>query len=634
MSNIVWCSLLMRAVLADVGDPQVGTEHPWYPGEAACATFERLFATQEALYTRVTGRPCASDEDRALASWLWRNTHYWHGEEGGTDLWGQGPGRGPDNKNREYWTGLFAHGFGLCGTTHAQWVAEMQVRFGPGRARSVGTVGHVSFEVLLTGGAYGAGRWALLDHDLSTVIFAPEGSRLLGIDEVAPHWQTLTRRDHPPNRLRGWLPCGLHPGDGASFAAYASAEYASGYAGPPPVVHLRRGETFRRYLEPGLDDGRTFVFWGRNYGTAGIPGPERSRTWVNQPERMFRSTTGTPHRDGQARFGNAVFVYRPDFVSGDYQEAVVDEGPDHVVFEFGSPYVIAATPPSSDPWGIYQPGCRNGLVLTGRTEVEVSVSLDRGATWQAGGKLAGRLDLTDLVKGRRQYWLRLHGGAAELRGSDLVITTVCQANPAVMPQLTDQNARVSLGIGRRAVVSAGPELDLARAHVVDGAFGSPKVTLRLATPRREPIREVYAAAHVHSGNPPDPRIEYHLEYSTDEGRTWQPLPNFGALHRHAPEPGDFWSQSLCWGFAAVAGGPTAVQVRFRNTGGKRYARAEVHAVYQTPPADPLRIAFGWADGNGTPRQWEAVLRGQEATWTVPTTTGTRTRWVELAPVVP
>ena len=31
---------------ADVGDPQVRTDHPWYPGELSCSTFERLFATQ------------------------------------------------------------------------------------------------------------------------------------------------------------------------------------------------------------------------------------------------------------------------------------------------------------------------------------------------------------------------------------------------------------------------------------------------------------------------------------------------------------------------------------------------------------------------------------------------------------
>src|SRR5687768_12441591 len=79
---------------ADVGDPQLKTDHPWYPGELACSTWERLFATQAKVYTRVTGRECTSDEDKALAAWLWRNTHYWHGEEGTENLWGQGFGKG------------------------------------------------------------------------------------------------------------------------------------------------------------------------------------------------------------------------------------------------------------------------------------------------------------------------------------------------------------------------------------------------------------------------------------------------------------------------------------------------------------------------------------------------------------
>ena len=67
-----------------VGDPQLGTDHPWYSGELDCSTFERLFATQAEAYKRVTGRPCTTDEDKALAAWLWRNTHYWHGGEGAT----------------------------------------------------------------------------------------------------------------------------------------------------------------------------------------------------------------------------------------------------------------------------------------------------------------------------------------------------------------------------------------------------------------------------------------------------------------------------------------------------------------------------------------------------------------------
>ena len=57
-----------------------------------------------------------------------------------------------DLRSREYWGGLFAHGFGLCGTTHSQWVAEMEAMLGHNRGRGVGMAGHNSFEVFLTGG--------------------------------------------------------------------------------------------------------------------------------------------------------------------------------------------------------------------------------------------------------------------------------------------------------------------------------------------------------------------------------------------------------------------------------------------------------------------------------------------------
>lgn len=37
---------LASAAQADVGDPQIKTDHPWYPGELAFSTFDRLFATR------------------------------------------------------------------------------------------------------------------------------------------------------------------------------------------------------------------------------------------------------------------------------------------------------------------------------------------------------------------------------------------------------------------------------------------------------------------------------------------------------------------------------------------------------------------------------------------------------------
>src|SRR5258706_6151448 len=239
---------------ADVADPQVSTDHPWYPGELACATFERLFETQAKAYQAVTGKEPKTDDEKALAAWLWRNTHYAHGEEGAEDLWGDGFTKGMDLRTREYWTGMFAHGFGLCGTTHSQWTAEMEALLGHNRGRGVGVTGHNSFEVLLTGGAYGKGKWCLLDHDISTVIFDSKGDSLLSLAEVTRDWKKLAQRDFLPGKQHGWLVCGLDAGDGSSYSSYNVAEYLSGYSGPPPMVHLRRGEKLRRYYQPGLGD--------------------------------------------------------------------------------------------------------------------------------------------------------------------------------------------------------------------------------------------------------------------------------------------------------------------------------------------------------------------------------------------
>jgi hypothetical protein len=168
--------LLVSSLRAAVGDPQLATDHPWYPGELAMSSFDRLAATQWSQYVRTTGEDKDSDHHKALAAWFFRNTHYAHGEEGKENLWGNGFANDSQHATRDYWTGLFADGFGLCGTTHAQWTAEMDALLGPCRSRVTGTHGHNSFEVFLKGGAYGDGRWAMLDHDLSTVIFDAMGT--------------------------------------------------------------------------------------------------------------------------------------------------------------------------------------------------------------------------------------------------------------------------------------------------------------------------------------------------------------------------------------------------------------------------------------------------------------------------
>lgn len=636
---LIVCLLVMSFVsesIAGVGDPQVATDHVWYPGELAYSTFERLVETQAALYEHVTGERPTTDEQRVLAAWLWRNTHFWHGEQGVEDLWGKGFHNDTDTATREYWTGLFAHGFGLCGTTHAQWTAEMKHLLGHNRARVVGVSGHNSFEVFLTGGAYGTGRWALLDHDVSTVIFDEQGQRLLSIAEIKENVRHWTKENVSADKQHGWLVSGLHPDDGSAFDTYHSAEYLAGYAGPPPVVHLRRGESLRRYVGPGLDDGRTFVFWGRNYNSGNIPGPERSRTWVNQPARMHGSKAGTGHHTGQARYANAVYTYVPDFTTKDYREGIIDESDRHVTFEFQSPYIIAATPPNDEAWGIYQAGCRNGLVITGKASVPISLSIDRGRTWQDGGVLDRRIDLTDLAKGHRQYWLRIEAGASRLAEAQLRITTICQANSSIIPRLADNGSRVEFKASGRAIASAGPNIAQAETHRIAGAFDSPRVTLELAAPRNSAAVAVYAAAHVASSNPPSPEIVYSVDYSADKGKSWQPLVSDWRITRQGDEPADFWSQSFCWGSTELSDIRQPVQVRFQNNGGKRYRRAEVHLLYRVSQQDATRVTFHWQDDTGVHTASHDF--GQDdtdstsANWQLPTGKDVNTLWVEYQPI--
>jgi hypothetical protein len=615
--------LFVPSLDAAVGDPQLGTDHPWYPGELAMSSFERLAATQAEQYERATGRKAESDQDKALAAWFFRNTHYAHGDDGKENLWGKGFVNDAHHATRDYWTGLFAHGFSLCGTTHAQWTAELDALLGPCRSRVTGTTAHNSFEVYLTGGEYGAGRWVLLDHDLSTVVFDEKGRALLGLDVITRNHQQWSRRDYLPARQNGWLVCGLHKDDGAAYSTYRSAEYRAGYAGPPPLVQLRKGESLSRWFAPGLEDGKTFVFWGRNHITQGIPGPERSRTWVNQPEKMHGSKTGTPHLDGQARYGNAVYHWRPDFVDG-----VVASDGKQTTLEFFTPYIIGTTPPDDSEWGIYKPGGKNGLVLRGNARCSIAVSTDGGATWHDAGAFRDGLDLTDQVKGHRQYHLRFGAPAAQLKGANITITTVSQANVATFPRLKDVGTRIHYEASGRGIVSYGPNKQQAAPRVVEGAFDSPKVTLEFATPRGESIRALHVAAQIACSNPPREDIAYHIDASLNGGRTWTSLLKDGRILRRGVEPADFWSQSM-WNAARELPDNTAskVRVRFHNTGGKRYLRAEGHLLYPDS-GTASKVTFAWTDSAGDHQQTKLLDHG--ANWEISTQSAVKTRWVELA----
>jgi len=622
--------LAAGAAHADIGDPQTKTDHPWYPGELSCSTFERLFATEAELYKRVVGVEPKTDEEKALAAWFWRNTHYWHGTEGAADLWGKGWGQGGDSRTRDYWTGLFGHGYGLCGTTHSQWTAEMEALLGHGRGRGLGVEGHNSFEVWLTGGPYGEGKWVLLDHDISTVVYNAEGTALLSIPEVKADLKNLGDPKYKPEKQHGWIVAGLHPQDAFGvYTKYSCAEYLAGYAGPPPLVHLRRGETLRRILDAGCEDGKTFVFWGVNYNIAGIPGPSRQQTWVNQPEKMYQAKSSCPYKDGLARNANAIYTYTPNFATRDYKEGLVDESDSQLTFEFYTPYVIGCTPPNTKEWGIYDPGGKNGLILRGKAACPVSISVDQGKTWKDCGALSDGMDLTDHVKGFRQYLLRLGAGAKSLVGSGLTMRTVCELSVSVIPRLKDGGAKVTFESSGRGLVSAGPTLPQAQAHVVEGSFGSRAVTLELSSPRKEPVQAVVAVAQVASSCPPRPEVKYQIEVSSDAGKSWKPLLKDWTVARRGDEPGDFWSQSMNYGSVELPEAPTGpIRARFKNDGGKNYLRAELHLLYKAAGQDGTKVTFDWMDDTGEHRESHVFAAGKPAPWVLRTGKNVVTRWVE------
>lgn len=634
VSAILIAVLPSAHVSAGVGDPQVRTDHPWYPGELACSTFDRLFATQAELYERVTGERVETDEQRALAAWLWRNTHYWHGEEGVQDLWGKGFGDGGDLRTREYWTGLFSHGFGLCGTTHSQWTVELQQLFGHCRARGVGVNGHNALEVYLTGGPYQSGRWALLDHDLSCVVFDESGKKLCSVDEIRAQLDKLIDRKFKPERQHGWLISGLHPDDAKAYSRFQVAEYLPGYAGPPPMVHLRRGETLRRYLRPGLEDGKTFVYWGRNYRIKGIPGPERSLTWVNQPEKMYRSEKGAPYAPGIARYANAVFTYTPNFADGTYEEGIVAEDAGSVTFSFQSPYIIAATPAGDGDWDIYKPGCKNGLIVRATGLKQVEVSVDGGATWTKADLSSGSADLTDTVKGHKQYLLRVTGSRDLLKQSGLTIRTVCQANSSTIPRLTDGSSRVTFAASNQGVLSAGPTVPHATKHVSGGGFGTRQVSLQLTPPKQHGVHHIYAAAHVASGNPPRTEVKYHIGYRIGDMPELHPIVSDWSIEPPGDQPKDFWSQSFCYGDKQLASPVQApITVQFGNSGGRNYLRAEAHLVYEVPPTDGTRVTFHWTDSEGSHTEsLDFAPGGRIQTADLKTGKNVETHWVEYSPI--
>jgi hypothetical protein len=199
-----------------------------------------------------------------------------------------------------------------------------------------------------------------------------------------------------------------------------------------------------------------------------------------------------------------------------------------------------------------------------------------------------------------------------------------------MPRLKDDGALIQFGGSRRGIISAGPTKSQAAAHIIAGNFDSPEVTLAISSPRKEPITEIAASAHIASGNPPDKSVRYQIDYSTDEGATWKPIVKDWTIERRGEEPADFWSQSFCHGSIRLPEKATAAHIRFRNNGRRKYLRAETHAIYEVGSNDETLVTMAWNDSTGAHTASRAFQEDGE--WRIATGKNVETRWVEFKTV--
>ncbi len=201
-----------------------------------------------------------------------------------------------------------------------------------------------------------------------------------------------------------------------------------------------------------------------------------------------------------------------------------------------------------------------------------------------------------------------------------------------MPRLKDSGAEISFLASDQAVLSAGPNLPQCEAHIVEGKVGGPSVTLELQSPRGEEAVEVYAAAHVASGNPPKAEVKYQIDISTDGGKTWKSAVKDWTLARQGEEPSDFWSQSIYWGKYKLAGETGPIRIRFSNSHKRAILRAEAHLVYKVKGKDDTKVTFSWKEAGGAKEESHTFAVGDKAAWKVPTGKNVQTKWVEFETV--
>jgi len=638
-------SIFTSINLAKVPDPQIMTDHPVYRGELSCSTLNRTIADAYRVFTERYGRAPANDTEKLTALWIWQCEHHMHN----LDPYVFGGHGHPDARERgwmetrDHGLGQFSFGFSLCYSIHAQFSALVGYALGDlKRTNCTGVPGHTSFE------AFVDGKWVLADMTTGMMVFDDSGIPM-SIREIIPFVRDGGEKERiwtSDPRRSGWGKFRVTPfGDNWDvYKAIRGDRKLYGYNAVPIVYDLRPGESFTRFLDPGLEDGKTWLFWGADYYRHDAQkqhGPYRNVTFLDDPP-----IGGNREGQGHARYGNGIFEYEPTLKDDSFREGLWWEAPSpavtfkkgalrairssaEVIFEHRSPYVIAARSAKGGDrvWNVRREECLDGARVEGRAagRIKLAVSLDGGQFWQHIGSVEGdfNVDFTDIAKGRHFYLIRF--SIDEDSGLEhFKLRTVTQIARAVFPRLREGGTEVTYQSSARSAIHGGPSIELAERYRRKDMEKPGYHVYRIAAPG--PIRNAAGVARV-QGEGTAPWGPWSIEISLDEGKSW----------RDAAEPLTLNGWESDWGGGRNAyvwanldlpeNSSESLLVRF---GEGNILAAEVYATYETASASSLIVTYGWLE-NGKPRNHRHTIpAGSTADdWNVATGQDITRQWVRF-----
>jgi hypothetical protein len=640
------CLVLLGCSFAGamVGDPQIMTDHPVYRGELSCSTLDRNIADAYRIFQERYGHQPKTETEKLFSLWTWKVEHGVHSADNWVyvgpddmDSLPDGPAKGWMD-NRDCQMNQFSYGFALCYSIHAQMSAIVARALDNDltRVRCPAIGGHTPFE------AFVDGKWALADFTTGMMVFDDDG-KAMSIDQIIPHakakdtkWLSDPKRGGPYKLAMGPFGDSL---DG--YQQIVDQQKLFGFNGMPIVYSLRAGESFTRYLDPGLEDGKTFMFWAKDYfDISGKPvhGPHRTQTFLD------RYPVG--NGNGNPRFSmhqaNGVFEYALPLADGRYKEGArtlkdvaysegVLRGKGEgavVVFEHTSPYVIAAWPEKRGDreWKLLEEKCVDGAVASGTAagKVPVKVSIDGGQTWTTAGIAQGefKVDFTDIVKGRH-FYLVSFGLSPQDGLKSLNLRTVVQVARGVVPRLKDGGTKVTYQAGGAGVIQGGPsqfladrlrrkDLETEGVRVMEikapGAIQFASGVLRASGPGRGP---------------------WSVAFSLDDGKTWK----VGLKDVNLKPEESGWGgghHAYAWAEMAFPDNKDAKSVLVK-VGKGNISHAEVYATYQQPDTSAVEVTYGWTEAGQTKTYTHKIEAGKVSdTWTIPTGQGIQTKWVRFA----